>query len=180
MENDSHNRIAQSTIRGDTLKRCSHVYNKTGEVCDKFALEGSNFCHVHSTPKQRQKAYLLNHISLSDATDRHSNTEIASLRDEIALTRALIEHRLNLITNNSELLAACGQVNALLLTLERLMLASLKVEEKLGELLSKTAVIELASEIVAILTEELQNVEGFEAIIDTIGQRIGTVISNKK
>jgi len=158
--------------------RCRHLH-KNGNQCKEETIEGSSFCHKHASPKANLHSYILSHLPLKESSARHAASEIASLRDEIAITRALVEERLNLISNPSELLAACGQVNSLLLTIERLVQTSVKTEEKLGELLSKTAVVELATDMVVILTEELKNIEGFEAIIDSIGLKFQQLIMDK-
>jgi len=155
--------------------QCAYI-DKNGHRCKKTAVEDSRHCEDHISPKNSLRSYLLHHVPLRESSARHAASEIASLRDEIAITRALIEERLNLITNNSELLVACGQVNSLMLTLERLIQTSVKTEEKLGELLSKTAVVEIATKIVGILSEELKGIEGYEVIVDTISERIGNVI----
>jgi len=158
--------------------RCRHL-SKSGNQCKDEALEGSSYCIRHSSPRATLHSYILSHLPLSESSARHASSEISSLRDEIAITRALLEERLNLISNPSELLAACGQVNALLLTIERLVQTSVKTEEKLGELLSKTAVVELATDMVTILSEELKHVEGYEAIIDRIGVKFQELVRGK-
>jgi len=158
--------------------QCRHL-SQSGTQCKNEALEGLSYCRRHASPRSNLHSYILSHLPLAESSSRHASSEISSLRDEIAITRALLEERLNLISNSSELLAACGQVNSLLLTIERLVQTSVKTEEKLGELLSKTAVVELATEMVAILTEELQHVEGYEAIIDTIGVKFQQLILDR-
>lgn len=159
--------------------QCKYI-SKLGRQCKEEALEGSTFCQNHSSQKATLRSYILSHLPLQESSARHAASEISSLRDEIAITRGLLEERLNLISNPSELLAACGQVNAMLLTIERLVQTSVKTEEKLGELLSKTAVVELATDMVTILSTELKHIEGYEAIVDNISEKFAELIRGKK
>jgi len=158
--------------------KCQHIFNN-GTPCYEEALDGTDRCAKHAKQNDVIRSYILSHLPLEESRTRHAVSEISGLRDEVAIARALVEQRLNLITNDSELLAACGQVNALLLTVEKLVQSCVKTEEKLGELLSKTAVVELATDMVTILSEELKTVEGYEAIVDRIGTRIMKLIRGK-
>jgi len=150
-----------------------------GTQCSEEALDGTTRCAKHAREKHLMQSYILSHKPLDESRSRHAVSEISGLREEVAIARAIVEQRLNLITNDSELLAACGQVNALLLTIEKLVQSCIKTEEKLGELLSKAAVVELATDMVAILAEELKPIKGYEAIVDSINLRIMELIKNK-
>lgn len=109
----------------------------------------------------------------SEAAGRHSQVEeIKSLREEIFLARAMVERRLNMVESDADFLQACGTVNTYLLTLERLVTSCHKLEVNLGALLSKGAIVALAQSIVSILMEELQHIDGYEAIIDRVSTNI--------
>jgi len=147
--------------------------------CNAEAMDHCDYCEKHAGLTGPLRSYILSFEPLEESRSRHAASEVSNLRDEIAITRALVEQRLNLISNNSELLAACGQVNSLLLTIEKLVQSCVKTEEKLGALLSKTAVVELATDMVTILSEELKAIEGYEAIVDRVGMRVMELVKNK-
>jgi len=101
---------------------------------------------------------------------------VKELRDLIALQHILIEKRYNLITSDGELLAACGPLNQMLLTMERLVNSCHRIETNLGELLARHAVLALAREMVQIVISELEGIDDYEQIVDRITQRLVNVI----
>jgi len=125
---------------------------------------------------------MLSNHEIAHAAGRHSTSEqIKSLREEIALCRALVERRLNMVEegNSADFLAACGQVNTLLLTIEKLVSSCHRLETSLGVLLSKAAVLDLAREIVGVLVNELQGIDNFEEVIDRISEQILALMTEK-
>lgn len=148
--------------------------------CSHDAVEGQSRCPYHLRDadyenRQALKAYILSNHEIAHAAGRHSTAEqLKSLREEIALCRALVERRLNMIEdgNAADFLAACGQVNTMLLTIEKLVSSCHRLETSLGTLLSKAAVLDLAQEVVGILTEELEGIDNFEEVVDRISERI--------
>jgi hypothetical protein len=154
--------------------------------CACEAVEGHPYCAYHMRDrdiedKMALKAYILTDPVISGSAGRHSQVEeLKSLREEIALARAMIERRLNLVESNADFLNACGTVNTYLLTLERLISSCHRLEVNLGNLLSKAAILDLAKDIVSILMEELQEVPGFEEIVDRISERIITAIAEQE
>ena len=84
----------------------------------------------------------------------------------------LIERRWNAIKNENDLLQACGPLNGMLQTMERLIHACHKIEQNLGQLLAKQAIYALAKRMVEIIVEELEGIENYEEIVDTITARL--------
>jgi hypothetical protein len=107
--------------------------------------------------------------------DEHE--EAKSLRKEISLIRLLIEERFNLIQNDSDLLAACGTLNSLVLTAERLVQSAHKLEASLGTVLDKSTLYEVGDNIVTLLVKELKDVPGYEDIVTRIGEQMILIIS---
>jgi hypothetical protein len=127
------------------------------------------------------KNYLITRTYLKDGLERHSAIdEIRGLREEIAIARALIEKRLNMVDSKADYLHACGQVNTLLLTVDKLINSFHRLDVNLGNMLSKSALLEVAKEVVQILTEELKHVEGYEAIIDRVLSKISESVSTQE
>jgi hypothetical protein len=102
--------------------------------CTNLAIEGQIYCNYHlrnrdAEDEQSLRAYILTDPVTARAAGRHSQVEeLKSLREEIALARAMIERRLNLVESNADFLQACGTVNTYLLTLERLISSCHKLE----------------------------------------------------
>jgi len=155
---------------------------KAGQ-CTKDVLPGSKYCASHG-PRARDiemQQYLLSEDQIkTSATRHHATEEVKNLREEIALARAMVERRLNMVTCDSDFLAAVGPVNTLLITIEKLVSSCHKLETSLGDLLAKSAVVALAQELVKILVEELKDVEDYEAIIDRISNRVAPALEHQE
>ena len=104
----------------------------TGQ-CMTAALEGSDYCQVHAgsyrPPVKGLRQYLL-----AQAQDRarlaalSEHDDIKSLRDEIALTRMMIERLWNSAQSDVERMALFGRVNSHILTLEKLVKTCNQIE----------------------------------------------------
>ena len=154
--------------------------------CHDDAVDGSNFCAKHSGCNEA--AERVKHYMYKLAKQKHrdklahfvEHEEIKSLREEISLTRMLIEERFNVIDCESDLLAAIGGLNTLLLTVERLVKSAHTIEQNLGSLLAKSSVLVMGRQIVEVIVEELQDVPGYEEIVDRISERIVECISDQR
>ena len=108
----------------------------TGQ-CMTVAEEGSDYCRVHAGSYQPPEKGLRQYL-LARAQDRArlaafaEHDDIKSLRDEIALTRMMIEGLWNSAQSDVERLAVYGRVNSHILTLERLVKTCNQIEERLG------------------------------------------------
>lgn len=152
--------------------------------CQNKAEHGSDYCRAHNghslQEAEEKRGYLL-----AKADERSRLVRLADdlepvkeLRDLISLQHMMIERRYNAITSEGELLAACGPLNQMLLTMERLINSAHRIETNLGELLQRHAVLALAKEMVRIVIDELEGVEDYEIIVDRITQRLIDTIRN--
>lgn len=159
----------------DDPSRCTST-DQFGQ-CWNVAAPGHKFCPTHQG-RNLARAEEVRQYQLTDARLRQrlaaksEHEEIKSLRDEIGLTRILIETLMNNCKDEIQLLAACGQFNQLALTLERLIKTSHQMEQSLGTLLSKPTIIVLGQDIVKVLIDELQGVPNYEERIDRITGRM--------
>ena len=145
--------------------------------CQNFAEEGSDYCAAHcgksNLPAIQTRQYLLAKADFRKRlAELGDHEDIKSLRDEIALARMLIEKRLNMVQTDNDILAACGPINQLLLTVERLVKSAHQIETNLGVLLARKSVLRLGQQICQIITEELEGIENYEEIVDSIINRI--------
>lgn len=153
--------------------------------CLEAAAPGSDFCRLHRgidrTNEQSTRLYHLAQIQdKARLLELADHEEIRSLREEIGLARMLVERRWNTIRNDNDLIMACGSLNTLLLTIERLVKSAHTIEQNLGVLLSKSAVMALGQNICRIIVEELDGIENYEAIVDSITHRILCTIASAR
>ena len=161
------------------MKQCQWV-TPQGQ-CDREAGEGP-FCTTHGpvSPDQALRHYNITNLLVSDNLDRHNAVDqIKNLREEVALTRALIETRLNLATSEAELIASMGILHQYLSTVEKLVASCHRMDANLGNILSKASVLNLAQELVGVIAAELEGVPDRDIIVDRIASRIVDTIGRK-
>ena len=161
-------------------ERCKGI-TKYGTQCTHKAEYGSDFCRYHGGSTQIKKREATRGFLLSKMRDRERLAEVSDrlepvkeLRDSIALLHILIEKRFDLIKENDELslITACGPLNTMLQNMDRLVSSCHRIEKNLGELLTKQTIMALAKRMVDIIIDELQDVEGYETIVDRITGRL--------
>lgn len=112
-------------------------------------------------------------------TQMMDHDEVKTLREEIGLTRILIEEIWNACDDTpAEIMKSCGTLNGLMLTLERLIKTAHSTEQSLGLLLAKPTVILVAQQIVTMLSEELREYPDFEDTIDRVTTRMLNTIEH--
>jgi glutamine synthetase adenylyltransferase len=163
----------------DDPRRCK-AGTRAGQ-CVCVAPEGSDYCYLHAgvdrTPEKNLRQYLL--LKAEDRTRLAyfaEHEEVKSLRDEIALARMLIERRFNLIHNDADLLSACGSLNQLFITVERLVKSAHAIEQSLGSLLARQSVLRLGQQICQIIIDRLEGVPNYEQLVDVIIEDIVSTI----
>lgn len=148
--------------------------------CRNKAQYGSKFCIKHGGGNSNlqeiedQRGFLLakadDKIRLAQLSD--GLEPVKELRDVIALQHILIERRYNVIKDDNDLLQACGPLSQMIVSMEKLISSAHKIEQNLGELLSRNAVLALARAMCQIVVEELEGIENYEFIVDRITQRL--------
>ena len=138
--------------------------------CPNQPAEDGEFCVQHSL-KAKANKYSLTHPALNKSKDRHdAASAIKDMREEITLTRALIETRLNMVRNDGEMIASMGCLHQFIGTVEKLISSCHRMDTNLGNLLNKGQLIALAQDFVNIVLEELG--PGHEEVIDRISLRL--------
>ena len=149
--------------------------------CDRDADNGP-FCKAHGpiSADQALRHYQITNSLVGDKHARHNAVDqIKDLREEIALTRSLIETRLNLATSEAEFISSMGILHQYIGTVEKLAASCHRMDSNLGNVLSKASVLHLAQELVGIIAEELDDLPGRDAIVDRIAHRLVEAIGTK-
>jgi hypothetical protein len=161
--------------------RCEHT-SKSGQ-CYHNAVEGSKFCADHSRDPQagQKRQYMLNKAIYQQRYSAFAESDdLRTLKDEIAILRMVMQERLNMIGSDSEMLASCGQIASLAVTIERLVKSCHTLESRLGSLLAKPTLLGIANDMVQILLQELADQPNYEILVDKISERILKVITEAK
>ena len=155
----------------------------TGQ-CPYYAYEDAEMCENHLSDvgvarhkKRKVERYLIEQQDLRMSYLRQQDDhEYLDMKEEILLLQALLEQKINAITNKTELLTAIPGINALVQRLESMKSSLLKMQQELGLVLGKDAIRGLAVEIVNILDEELTGVTDKAERLEKIGTRIVSAI----
>ena len=136
---------------------------RDGEQCMNLSVEHSEYCPVHGGNKGAQdtaRAATRNY-RLQRFTERVNafadNPGVKSLREEIGITRMILEEVLNQCNSTGELLAYSSKIGSMIRDINSLVQSAHKLESSMGVLLDKMAVIQLSEEIVTLLSEELSD-----------------------
>ncbi len=157
----------------DDPRRCQGVRPSQGQ-CTNVRVEGSEYCPAHGGNKAFQAAEKagLRNYRLTKFKQRiqelGTSSHIISLRDEIGILRILIEEKINRCDDEVDLIMMSGPLSDLLMKSEKLVTSCNRLETKLGGLLDKTKVIQLAQTIVQIISKHLNDEQLLEAISEDI------------
>lgn len=152
--------------------------------CMTVAEEGSDYCRVHAgsyqPPEKGLRQYLLARAGPHRLAAFAEHDDIKSLRDEIALTRMMIEGLWNSAQSDVERLAVYGRVNSHILTLERLVKTCNQIEERLGTLLAKPTLLRVGQQICQKLVHRLEGLPNYEQLADTLIRDVITAIQEAR
>lgn len=104
------------------------------------------------------------------------NPAVKSLREEIGITRMILEEVIGRCPDEASLLMESPRIGDLVTKLEKLVISCHKLEASTGMLLDKTSAIHIASRIVEIISKNISDAD----IIDKISEEIITVIIGQK
>jgi hypothetical protein len=158
----------------DDPRRC-HGTTASGQ-CRNISVEGTHHCMACARTdlvEAGRKQYLLTNPRFQTRLAELSQAdEIKSLRDEVAIARMLVEERLNKIDTDQDLFSACGAINTLLLTIEKLVSRSHILEQNLGQLYHRSTIVQMMQAFVAVVDDEVRPLEDGAPAIDRIVERI--------
>ena len=167
----------------DSPDRCQS--NDANGQCRNKVVEGSQYCPVHggnraydSKIKKDARNYRLDQWTFQQQLEQKTDSEgIKSLRDEIAILRLLMEERLKMCTAPSDLLIHSGAISDLATRIEKLVSSCNRLENSLGQLLDKNAVIRIVSEIIAVIQETLSDQPD---TVQTIANQIFEIVTKTR
>lgn len=138
--------------------------------CPYTKAEGTNYCPMHGSNSgriARQQETIRNYRlarwqqRINDFAD---NDQIKSLREEIGILRMMMEEMLIKCTDTTELMLYSHRISDLAMKIERLVVSCDKLENRMGMLLSKRAVLQLAGTYVNIINTYVSDPDVIEQI----------------
>lgn len=96
------------------------------------------------------------------------SSAVKSLREEIGILRMTLETVINRCQDESELLMSSNKIENLVVKIEKLVTSCHRLEKSSNFLIDKTTILKLATAIIDIVTEEVNDADA----VDKIGSRI--------
>lgn len=146
--------------------------------CPKSAVKDDHFCEDHTSRANQDKVgvYLITNRFLADSAARHADSDkIKSLNGEIAILRALLERRLNAIDSEAEAISMAPGIKDTMLAIDKLVNSWHAMDVKLGNVLSKNALLKLAQEIIEIITKTIRPFENKTVTTPDVDEAIETI-----
>jgi len=158
-------------------QRCQNNLQGRGQ-CKNKAAEGSKFCPAHGGHRARltKEKESMRNYQLSKFKKRASalsdSEHINSLKDEVGLLRLLIEEKINRCEDTPELLLISGPLSDLIMKCGALVEKCHKLEFKLGNLLDKGKIIQVAQIIIEVISRNIDDEELLEIISEEINTEL--------
>jgi len=168
--------VQRITDDADPL-RCQAI--GAGNQCRMVRMDGSEYCALHGgnvavQVEAKKDAFRYAAAKWQAKIEKHSDApDIKKLNIEIGVLRLLLEERLTQCKDEIDLMTHSPAISQMVLNIERLVTSCHRLEDKMGHHLDKSAVIQFASQVVEILSEELQDAAALTRIADRIAKAIG-------
>ena len=149
--------------------------------CQYMAIPGSKYCKMHggNTAVEAIKAESVRQYNLAKWQSRVNhfagNDAVKSLRDEIGISRMLLENILNLCKDEHDLLLYSGKIGELVTKIEKLVVACSRLESNMGMLLDRTAALQLSGQMVEIITKYVDDPDAVSNIANEIAVAIANI-----
>ena len=176
--------MPQKILRDDDPCRCQYT-SKTKGQCRNKAVPNAKYCEYHTGAiimhrrnEDQKFMYNLNKFK-SRFIDFATNPAIKGLREEIGVLRLLLEAKINKCNDDHDLLMNSTGISNLVLSIERLVTSCHKLEINLGQLLDKNKAIQLADEIIQIITAEIEDEESIKKIAAQITSAMARISLNE-
>ena len=92
------------------------------------------------------------------------NEHISSLREEVGLLRIMIEERMNICKDSTDLMFQSQSISDLIMKVEKVVTSCQRLENTLKTTLNKQGAIQLAQEFITIISNNINDPETIEQI----------------
>jgi len=167
-EPDDPNRCQTVTIKGQCIWKGLKLSN--GSYAPNCEAHGGNKTQ-QSIDTQAIKNYQLGKWQ-ARIDQKKAAPELKNLRDEIAILRMVLEEKLLSCNSATDLMLLGGSIADLILKIEKVVTSCHKLEQHMGMVVDKQAILNFAGKVIQIVTLTLEDTENGSALIDDIGNHI--------
>lgn len=136
--------------------------------------EDTNYCVMHGSNSHKQvvQAEAVRNYRLRRWQQRigelADSEGIKSLREEVGILRMILEETLNQCQDSMDLLLYSTRMSDLVMKIEKLVVSCDKLENRMGLLLSKDSILQLAATYVQIINNHITDPDIIENISEEI------------
>jgi hypothetical protein len=158
-------------------EQCKFVIPGQGRCLNKSVAKDCN-CVVHGGVKQanaleKQRIRNYQFVKFQERLDAFTDSSnLKSLREEVAMLRFLLETQVNMCNSASELICSSNIISDLVTKIEKVVKSCHSLEVALGQMMSVAQVNQFATEIISIISEEIQD----EEVLKRISERLSTCL----
>lgn len=157
--------------------RCQNVSPARGQ-CMNVAMPQQKFCKAHISSNANQlgrESRKLYDLAMFRARmdDMLSNEDFRTLSEELSLSRILLEELFKSTKGETNLLIINStKINDCVSRIQKLVQAIHLIEKNSGELLDKNSIVQLAGNIINIITKYVDDVEAIKNISNDILEEV--------
>lgn len=145
-----------------------------GAPCTNERIEGSDYCSMHGgnrvveTQKKKAMYEFYRTKYIKDKAERlpEFSRNKFNLETEIGILRIQLEELLNKCEDENDLLRFQPKINDLITRIEKTTTAALKLDQKIGSLLTKEQMVDVAQKLLNVIQEEIDDLDKVKIIAD--------------
>jgi hypothetical protein len=158
-------------VAPDSPNRCQTII-KNGQ-CPNGAMDKSDKCHMHAAcDHSRIQNESVRNYNLTKWQNRVNsfadNSQVKSLREEIGILRTVLEETMNRCNDTDDLLLYSPRITDTVLKIEKLVKTCHQLEYATGNLLDKNAVLQIATIVVEIIAQHVDDPKIVDQVSDSI------------
>lgn len=158
------------------MTRCDKITARG--PCRREAVEGSHYCSLHSKTEDMLTAYKLTNSQLNEDIRHHARASVTDLSAQVVLMKSMVQRRLNMAgDSDAEQITAINYASSALPQVIKATETLVKLARESGELMSRVEVEELIDSIINIVSDEFQEANLPETVVDKIASRIAEELS---
>lgn len=176
-------KITPERVPEDSPDRCQG--NISIGQCNFRKTEGSNYCNMHGghtaiVAQRKQNIYNLHRTDylkrLQEKIGHYSSAENKyNLSEELGVARIVLEAILDKCENANDLIRNIHSINTTVLAIQKLVTDTLKVDQKIGTLMTREQVLGIAQTLINVVAQHIDDPEELaqianefqESVIDT-------------
>jgi len=173
------NKIVKVT-EPDDPRRCQAVAGN--RQCPNQAMEGVTYCQLHGGPPallkiEKQDGHLYRLAKYQERVlDLAQHPEAKTIRNEIGILRMVLEEIINKCSTPNDLFLYSAKINDTVTRIEKCVIACNRLETANKVLLDKQAAMQLASQIIGVIGNNITDAD----LLSRIGDQILELLKDER